>query len=257
MRQSELVAALQELYPHDLAVFEYNGLLTEDLEKNISKVGITLGFSKQAIEKALKANIDFLIVHNAPEELELRNSYYQEIKSVIDKNNMSIYRLHLPMDFAKDGLIDLLCQKLGLVGRSARLQYHSFVIEGGVYVIQKKITLSNLLKKVSLIAPKSIRIVKGRKKIQKIAITTGDGCKPEFLLQLDPDVFVCGLLNQEAIRVASDMGITLIEATSYATENEPLKHVAKKLQIHFPQLSIVFLDVIQDIDFIIGTKEVS
>lgn len=246
MSEDKIIIMLKKFIPHDLAPFEFNGLVTKKSKKQISKIGVTLGLSKKSILEAKRRNINFLIIHNAPEVLE--NPYYKKLKFLAEDNKISLYRLHLPLDFMKGGLINTLCSLLDLNGVSTHIIYKRSSIQGGVYMANKKLSLHDLIRNILAIHPSTIRIVRGGRKIKKIAITTGDGCKPEFLLQLNPDVFICGLFNQEAIRLANDLDITLIEATSYATENEPLKSITLKLEKLFSDLSVEFIDIKNDVE---------
>lgn len=250
MERKKIITLMQDMFPSTLAPFEYNGLLTNLKEKNITHMGFTLGFSQKSISLAIAKKIDFLVIHNAPEKLIPQESaYYYSLEASIKKNALNIYRLHLPLDFAKNGIIDTLCQNLGLQGIPAKLQYENGMINGGVYVAKAKITVVELVKRVKKLKPKTIRIVRGRKQIvESIAIASGDGCKPEFLLQLLPDVFICGLFNQESIRIAMDLGITLIEATSYATENHSLRQVVQNHKRIFKKIPVTFLDINNDVE---------
>lgn len=247
MNINDVLKILETLCPLSLAPFEFNGLLTRVKKNNVKKLGFTLGFSEMSIKKAIAKNIDMLIVHNAPETLLQGDSYFRDIKKLSEKSSLSIYRLHLPLDFAQDGIIDQLCRIMHFKAKPVRLFYKKEIIMGGVYVVKEKLLVEEVIKRVLFLNPSTIRIVKARKrKIEKIAITSGDGCKPEFLLQLKPDVFICGLLNQESIRISNDLGIILIETTSYATENEPLKKFVELKKSLFKNINVHFIDVKND-----------
>lgn len=247
MKINDVLKILETLCPLSLAPFEFNGLLTRVKKNNIKKLGFTLGFSEMSIKKAIAKNIDMLIVHNAPETLLQGNNYYKDIKNVSEKSSLSIYRMHLPLDFVQHGIIDQLCRIMHFKAEPVKLFYKKQIIMGGVYVAKERLLLPDIVKRVKLLDPNTIRIVRcNERKIEKIAITSGDGCKPEFLLQLRPDVFICGLLNQESIRIANDLGIILIEATSYATENEPLKKFVELKKSLFKNINVNFIDVNND-----------
>lgn len=44
------------------------------------------------------------------------------------------------------------------------------------------------------------------------------------------DLYIAGEFEQEAVRAAEDMGITLLELTHHASEARPLEIIAKKLE---------------------------
>jgi putative NIF3 family GTP cyclohydrolase 1 type 2 len=243
MNPNEFDTHIKTMFPPESADFDFMGFLYRE-PKDIYRMGIGLGLNEMMIVKAHKLKCDILLVHNAPENLnELK--YYKKIKQMLKAYRISLYRVHLPLDFAPQGLIAKLCNILGFTSAyPTTLQYQGHKIVGGVYEIKESITMNDLLVRIKRLHPQTVRIAGSSRRIyKKIAITTGDGCKPEFLDQLRPDVFVCGLLNQESERVARDMGITIIEATSHATENEPLKHIYTELRKQLPLVEALFIDL--------------
>ncbi len=248
MNINNVIKILDFLCPFSLAKFEHNGFLVNCQKKKIDRIAFTLGLSHESLKKAIKKKTDLLIVHNSPETLIGKGEYYDSLGLLAQKNNVGIFRLHLPLDFATKGIIYQLCKMMNFNAKPIKLFYEGSTIYGGVYVSNEMTYLKAVIKKVEQINPATLRIVNPQKKLfQKIAITSGDGCKPEFLFQIKPDVFICGLLNQEAIRIAKDLDITLIEATSYATENEPLKSFVKYHGKDFLDSEVYFIDVKNDV----------
>lgn len=246
MNNYNISSVLEQLCPLSLAKFEFNGLLIGVQEKKeVKRLAFTLGFSKKSIQQAISKRIDMLVVHNAPEGLSnTKDKYYKDIKEMLYRSSLPVYRMHLPLDFVKDGIIDQLCKLMHFDGKPAKLTYEKYSIVGGVYTVKENIVLEDVVKRVRLLNPNTIRVTEARKRrVENIAIASGDGCKPEFLLQMKPDIFICGLLNQESIRIANDLDITLIEATSYATENEPLKRFVELKKNFFKNVEVSFIDV--------------
>lgn len=244
MTKKKFANTINRYLPFSLAPFERNGFFmeTDSGDEPIDRVGMTLGLSRLSVEKAIREKCDALIVHNCPEILS-PGYYYPDLSSLAVRHRLEIFRLHLPLDFAAGGLIDRLCSILGFQGQPMKLRYQGHIISGGVYFCLCQETLTSLVKRLKIISPSTIRIAGAEKRIfRRLAVTTGDGCKPEFLDQLRPDVFICGLLNQESERIARDLGITLIEATSYATENEPLKLVYRQLRKLLYPTKVKFID---------------
>jgi GTP cyclohydrolase I len=252
MYRDNLQKILEELCPHNLAEFEYNGFLNKSSNTNIKKLGFSLGLSINSIQEAINKNVNCLVVHNSPENIESKKGkYFLKIRRLLIENDVSLYRLHLPLDFAKGGIIDQLCKILQFKAKPTELIYEGKKIRGGVYLAKNNMSLSEVIDRVQLLNPRTARVVRGRKsQVKNIAITSGDGCKPEFLLQLKPDVFICGLLNQESVRIADDLGITLIEATSYATESGPMKKFVAESKKYFPGINIEFIDIKNDVEMI-------
>ncbi len=244
MKTNKIIDVLNKKYPFSLAPFEFNGLLTDGVDKDIKRVEFSLGYSRSAIESSLANSCDLTVFHNIPEKIfGFHDRYFQDLANLISINDLEICRLHLPLDFAKNGIIDELCKILELPAVPTNLIYEGQEITGGVYLFEGELFQNELLNHILKIHPKSLRMAGKEKNVYKrIAITSGDGCKPEFLTQLKPDAFICGLLNQEAIRVAEDLGILLVEATSYSTESPPFKKVVEKISSEFFGCEVIFID---------------
>jgi len=251
MKLSKIIKAIEEFAPPKLAEFDYVGLLYGDPETNIEKIGLTLDYSLSSINEAIKLNCDLLIVHHAPEKKKLMGSRKEEL-TLISKNRLAVYRAHLNLDFTENGIIDNLCKVMEFKATPVITTYKRHKINGGVYVSNEILTLKQIIDKVRKLNPNSIRIA-GIKKQQyhKIAITSGVGFKPDFFRQLKPDAYIAGELNQEAIRAAEDLGITLVEATHYSTETLPLKMISEKLKNLIPGTKIEFIDILDSIEVVL------
>ncbi len=254
MKFIEFDKTIKTLFPFNLAPFEFNGPLNLQVQKaNLRKIGITLGLAKTNILKAIEQNLDLLIIHNIPECLNNNLNYFKEINRLTRHHKLIIYKLHLPLDFAPEGIIDQLCRLLNLQAKPINVQLNQHLLKNGLFLAdQVDLRFEDVIHRLKNLNPKTIRIAGlKRKSFRKIAVASGDGCKPEFLLQVKPDGFIAGLLNQESIRIAEDLGITLFEATSVATENEPLKIIHRNLQQTFRTLSVELIDSANSVGLII------
>jgi len=253
MRISPFGKIIKKLFPFDLAPFEFNGQINPEVKKTgIQKIGLTLGYSKKTVLEAIKKEVDVLIVHNVPEIINNKINYFKEINQMCQKHKMVLFKVHLPMDFASGGIMDCLCQLLNLQAKPINVRLNQYLLKNGLFLAdQQHFSFESIVQRIKNLKPKTIRVAGfKRKSFRKIAVASGDGCKPEFLLQVKPDGFIAGLLNQESIRIAEDLGITLFEATSVATENEPLKIIHRNLQKTFRTLPVEFIDPVNSVGLI-------
>jgi dinuclear metal center YbgI/SA1388 family protein len=244
MKLKEIVQRLDDFAPPELAYFEkQNGLLSGSLDIDAKKIGITLDFTNNTLSKAIENKYDLLIIHNSGNYDSAASGLFKKNLEKARNNKIAVFQMHLNLDFCRNGIIDNLCKIMGFEGTPARLSYNGSTITGGVYVSKTALSFNELIDRINRINPKTI-IICGRKKdaYNSIAITSGSGCKSEFLEQLKIDAFICGQIGHEAMRASEELGITLISATNYSTENEPLKIVAKKIQEIIPETNIEFIE---------------
>lgn len=229
---TNIIDKFERFAPPSLAPFDYVGLLVGDTRKPIRQVGLTLDFSLLAMKEAVDRQCDALITHHGPLKLEmpLQGNILEKVRFARE-NNFPIYRAHLNLDFCPRGIIDTLCDLLEIKTQGTVLSFGSNRIVNGVRISSAPITLKDLLKKVKRLRPTTIRMAgPKRKKFQRIAITSGQGFFETFMGQLAPlDLYIAGEFEQEAVRAAEDMGITLLELTHHASEARPLELIAPKL----------------------------
>lgn len=229
---TNIIDRFEKFAPPSLAPFDYVGLLLGSRRKNINKIGLTLDFSLLAMKKAVEAKCDALITHHGPLKFEtpLRGNMLEKVKFAAN-NDLQVYRAHLNLDFCRGGIIETLCDLLKIKTRGTILSFGPHRIINGVRISSTPMKLENLLKRVKTLRPTTIRMAgPKRKKFNRITITSGQGFFETFMGQLAPlDLYIAGEFEQEAVRAAEDMGITLLELTHHASEARPLELIAPKL----------------------------
>ena len=101
MNKNELVKYLNEFLKHkDFDDKSKNWLQVDSFNENIKKIGYSVDASSYIFDKAIKENVDMVLVHHWIfwwiEETLVWVSY-KRIKKLID-NNISLYVSHLPLD---------------------------------------------------------------------------------------------------------------------------------------------------------------
>lgn len=235
MKLSKVIQKLNAFADPKIAVFDWVGFLVPSDEKGVKKIGITLDASLHTIHEALDNNCDLLITHHGPldKDFDPKSQLDKRRITLAKKHNLPIFRMHLNLDFCKNGTAETLTRLLGFSEfTTAPTVYHGIELKVGATIVDGKFTLNDILQRVKKLHPNSLRVVKSKKRrFKRIAIAPGEGFQPEFLEQLpSPDVFISGELNHIAIVRAQDLNICLVEATHASTENEPLKIIAKKLE---------------------------
>lgn len=230
---SNIIDKFEKFAPPSLAQFDYVGLLLGDRRKKIKKIGLTLDFSLLTMKKAVEARCDALITHHGPLKFEvpLQGNILEKVKFVAD-NDLPVYRAHLNLDFCRGGIIETLCDLLKIKTQGTILSFGPYRIVNGVRTSSTPMKLEDLLKRVKTLRPTTVRMAgPRRKRFNRIAITSGQGFFETFMGQLAPlDLYIAGEFEQEAVRAAEDMGITLLELTHHVSEARPLEVIAPRLE---------------------------
>lgn len=223
---------IEKFAPPNLAIFDYVGLLHGDKNQSVKKVGITLDYSHSAIEQAIQKGCQLLITHHGPTSIAypLTGNNLNKIATA-HAGGLAVYRCHLNLDFCKGGIIDTLCEVVGIPAIKQHTRYEGHQLYGGVNFIERQYTYDQLITHLKKVGSSHIRVAGPHKNIvTRVAITSGQGFIGEFFDQLRPDVYIAGEFEQEAMKYGEDLGIMLIELGHHYSETIPLRRIAKRLQ---------------------------
>lgn len=225
----DISKAVEEKAPKFLKEdFDNVGLMVGDENKEVKTVLIALDCTKEVIKEAIENNVDLIVTHHPlifkkPKSIINGDLLGDKIIELI-KNDISLYSCHTNLDSAKNGINDMLLELLNLK--------HSEIIEsstingfedcglGRIVELKKDIELeeiiSTLKEKLNI---KNMRIVRGNKKINKLAIINGSG-QDFFYISKSLGVN-CIITGDTTYHFASDFkeyGINIIDAGHFSTE---------------------------------------
>ena len=231
MRAQEIYEFLNSFAPFTTALeFDNSGLLVGDPDAEIKTVLISLDCTLAAIEKANKIGAELILTHHP--------IIFDPLKSVTAgspvwecaKSGITVISAHTNLDFCIGGVCDTLCSKVGLED-VAEMQ------DGLRIGAVAPCTAEAFAKKVGNALNCHPRFVEGKNLVQKVAVCSGSGSS--FLEQaaaLGCDTLLTGDVKYSAFIDASNLGVTLIDAGHFETEQIILPVLEEKLKQKFPSL---------------------
>ena len=115
----DLIEVIERLFPPSVQEsYDNSGLITGNINDEISGVLVTIDINEQVISEALKKKCNIIVSHHPiifhPLK-RLTGSNYIE-RTIIDaiKNDIAIYAAHTSVDNNYDGLNKIICDKLGI-----------------------------------------------------------------------------------------------------------------------------------------------
>jgi len=215
-----------------------NGLQIEN-SGNVNKIGAAVDAGQIPYEEAIKAGVDFLIVHHGMFWSPIRSisgKNYRKIKTAFD-GNLAVYSSHLPLDAHQEiGNNKKLADALGLEVIDWFLQHEGTPIAALASFGGSTESLKEGLSKT--FGNQFTAIEYGSREPSKIAILTGSGRSAlSEMKSLGADTLITGELRQEHFNLAQEEGFNLYVCGHYATETfgvEALgKEVAEKFNLPF------------------------
>lgn len=241
----EIERALYELAPRELAMEGDNvGLLVGRPDREAGRVLVALDVSEEAAEEAAKLGANLIIAHHP-----VMNCAWSPVQNIRDdtpqgrlllkliENGIAAICMHTNLDRAVGGVNDALAARLGLE--------HVEKLPGGDGVLRVgelpgEMALPAFLHWVkAAVAPNGIRFADGGRPVRRVAVGGGacggylwaaaeDGC----------DAFVTSDLKYNQFIDAQSMGLTVLDAGHFPTEDVVCPVLVEYLREKFPGLPV-------------------
>lgn len=224
MKLFELYNFLEKTFPKEYSCdWDNDGLMCAvDMNADVKKVLCTLDITDAALEFAINNGFDTIISHH-PMIFRPLGSITAENhianKAIFSiKNSINVFSFHTRFDAMPGGINDLLANKLGLSN------IKSFGNEEGdmgrIGTVDETDIVSFCRDLKSKLGCDVIHVSKHKNTVKTVAVLGGAG--KDFIksaLYAGADVFVSGELGYNNMVEAPEMGISLIEAGHFFTED--------------------------------------
>lgn len=245
----EIHEFLQTLAPESMAMdWDHVGLLCGRSDREVRRILVALDPFLSVATEAAERDCRLLVTHHPLIwHLEKVNDGTPSGKTLLYliEHGISALNAHTNLDCAPGGVNDCLAATLGLsdvsvidpVGTDAEgLEYG--LLRGGEVAPQ---TTAEFLQTVkSALKCEGLRYVDGGKTIRRVAVG-GGACADSLprVAALGYDAFVTADCKYNQFVDAGDLGVTLIDAGHFETENPVCTVLAEKLRKNFPEIEVL------------------
>ena len=228
--------------------FDNVGLLVGDGENVVTKILVALDISDCVINEAIECGANLIVSHH-PLFFQLKNIVQDDIlgRKILNlaKNSISAICMHTNLDVSTGGVNDALADRLGIK------DFKPMLIDGvdengypyglGRFGYVEEQALNSFLKHVkSSLRANGLRYVDSGKRVFKVAICGGSGgAELEQAAELGCDTYVTADVKYNHFLDALDLGINLIDAGHFPTENVVVDALVKYLRVNFPQINVL------------------
>lgn len=232
--------------------FDNVGLMVGDKNKEVKKVLLALDCTLKVIEEAKKENVELIITHHPlifKRPSSITNDTLQGKKIIeLIKNDISLYSSHTNLDSVENGLNDTIVSILGF-DNSKILEKNKRDDKAGlgrIVSLKESIQLEDLISKIKKsLNINNLRVVKGKDKVNKIAIINGSG--QDFIgkaVALGADCIITGDTTYHFASDYKEMEISILDVGHFASEQITFFNVMENLKEKF-----------KDVEFITSTVE--
>ena len=249
---SEIYDLIDQLAPFETQLsFDNAGLLVGHGEQSIHKILVSLDITQEVIEEARELGAELIVSHHPV--------IFHPVKSMTDLDPvgrkllaLAEYKIaaicaHTNLDAVKDGVNDCLAQAAGL-SEIGQLCQEGFDRNGNPYGIGRIGTVSDsaeldLVTYAKLIkeslGANGIRYVDAGRPVRRVAV--GGGACADMIndaIAKGCDTFVTSDVKYDGFLNAKALGVNLIDAGHYPTENVVVPALADYLSAHLPGVEV-------------------
>jgi len=228
------------------------GLMVGDESLDITKVLVCLDVTSNTVQEAKDFGAELIISHHplifSPLKHIVEDSALGSIIRDLIKNDINVYSMHTNFDKAKGGMNDLLAEKIGLCDVREYFEDELYAPDGKPIEnfgrtgrLETPMTLDDFADfiKVSL-GCSAIKIFgDGDDTVRNVALCTGSGGSMIYsAYNAGADVYLTSDLGHHHAQTATEIGLNLIDAGHFETENIITEYLFDILSTEFPDLLI-------------------
>lgn len=237
---SQILAQLEQIAPPELKMSWDNvGLLCGDPQAEVTKILVSLDPFEGVADEAIETGAQLIVTHHPlifrPCQAVTTQTSIGRTILKLSAHGISAINAHTNLDCAAGGVNDVLASILGL-DRVEKLP-DGLVRMGTVAEQPLPDFLCHVKNKLHT---PTLRYVDGGKPVHRVAV--GGGACGDFLTNAYDagcDTFVTSDIKYNQFWDAHDLGLNLIDAGHFYTENPVCAAVQARLQAAFPQMDVV------------------
>ena len=256
---ADILNFVESLAPNQMKMeWDNVGLLCGRKGKEVKKILVALDPFATVIDEAIEIGADLIVTHHPlifGEEVKAVNENTETGRCLLTlmENGIAAINAHTNLDMAPGGINDVLAQKLALVnirvadpsGTDNQGREWGLIRMGEV----PEQPIESFLNRVkTLLGCEGLRYVNSGKPVRKVCVGGGScGGFVHEAAKLGCDTFVTADVKYNQFRTAYELGVNLIDAGHFHTENPTMPILAEKLRMAFPEVEVVFSEKHRDV----------
>ena len=232
MELKSFIEAMERLAPHDTALsFDNCGLIIGTERSEIHRVLVALDCTPAVADEAARIGAELVLTHhpllfNAVKRISPDDPATAAVYKLI-RNGIGLFSAHTNLDAAEGGVNTELCRRLG-IENAAAVPPENIMRVGE---LSESTTLYELAKRVEEELGATALICGEDRPVRRVAVLGGSG-GGDIRLAKDrgADVYITGECKHSQGIEAAALGLALIVAGHYETENPVLKPLIAYLQ---------------------------
>ena len=249
---ADILQFIDDLAPFSTKMdWDNAGLLCGRKDKHVKKILVALDPFRNVIQEAIDICADLIVTHHPlifRDPLMQVNEDTEAGRCVLTlvEHGIAAINAHTNLDVAPGGVNDVLAATLGLT-QAEVMNPEGVTVDGKPYgllrcgFVEEQPLEAFLAHVKQALRCDGLRYVNGGKPVRRVAVGGGscaDGMHEA--LAAGCDTLVTSDIRYNQFRTAYELGLNLIDAGHFHTENPTMPHLAEKLRHAFPGVTVVF-----------------
>lgn len=232
---------LKELAPLELQMgFDNAGFLVGHADAPVTSIITALDITNDVITEAIEENANLIISHHPVIFHAAKRITDDDITGSkilrLAENHIAAICMHTNLDIAKGGVNDILIDLLG-ADCTAPLDDDCC---GRIGTMRSEFSFDSFLVHCrNVLNASGLRYYCAGKAVRKLAVMGGSGADEIILAAKQGcDTYVTADIKYHEFQLAQDLGINLIDADHFCTEDPVISDLTVKLQTAFPDITV-------------------
>ncbi len=246
MTVKEMYEIFNDRIPRELSEpWDNDGLMcSPDTSTEVSRVLIALDVTEEVVDYAIFSHFDLIISHHPlifkPLTSVTEDNHIARKVIKLLENGVSVFSFHTRADKVTGGVNDRLCDRIGLYNTTP----FGDDFLGRVGTLEEQYELDDFVYKIKqALGADSIRYADAYNPVQRIAVVGGDGKSYVAAAVAEgADTYVSGRIGYNVMEEAAEMGINLIEAGHFFTEQPVTDYFCELVSELDPDVYVEILD---------------
>lgn len=245
VKAKDIYQYLDQIAPFELQMdFDNAGFLVGDREAEVGRVMVALDVTLDVVGEARRKKCQLVVTHHPlifhPLKAVTPDDPTQAVVAELVRRNIGLICAHTNLDLAPGGVNDVLMDVLGVktqgilepMGSREGLGDYGLGRWGELPQAMEPKAFAAHVKRA--LGTRAVRAVPGSRPVKRVAVCGGaGGDMVELATRLGMDAYVTADVKHHEFLAAQALGITLLDAGHYATENPMVGVLAQKLDTAF------------------------
>ncbi len=253
----DMIAALNRLAPPELKEpWDNVGLMVGNEEQRVTTVFVCLDVTSENVRHAIACGADLIVSHHpllfSPVSRIVEQESAGKILRELIRNDISVFSAHTNLDHADGGMNDALADRLALTGTRHFTQEEARDAFGNptdsigrIGTLSAPMELEDFVELVRhALSCQSIRYTGNpADPIRTVALCSGSGGSGIYTAyRAGADAYVTSDIKHHEAQLACELGLKLIDAGHFETENILCSFLTEFLESAFPELNVIVSD---------------